>query len=389
MPKATETISLSIPRLNGNEWLYLKECLDTNWVSSAGPFVDRFEEEVARYTGARHAVAVMNGTAALHVALRVAGVEPGDEVLVPALTFIAPVNAIRYCGAEPVFMDVRRDTWQMDMEKTAEFLQERCEHREGAQVNRETGARVAAILPVHVMGLAAGMERLMELADSHGLPVVEDAAEAMGVRYEGQHVGTFGVAGCLSFNGNKIITSGGGGMVLTASDDVADDVRYLTTQAKDDPLEYVHEEVGYNYRLTNIQAALGIAQLEQLDSFVARKQEIAMRYQVALQDIPGLTPMPAPKRVDPTYWLYTVLIHAEEFGTDSRGLISHLRERGIEARPFWRPAHLQRPYRGCSAYRVEVAKELYRSGVSLPSSTGLTPAQQNRVIAAVRDSPGS
>jgi perosamine synthetase len=260
----TETrrvIPNAVPHLAGNEWKYLKECLDTNWVSSVGPFVSRFELEVSAYVGVDHAVATVNGTAALHVALLAAGVRLGDEVLVPALTFIATANAVTYCGAHPVFLDSEALSWGLDADKLADFLSRECAIEDGQVVNRASGRIVRAVLPVHLYGHPVDLDAVLEVTRRYPLAVVEDAAEALGARYKGIAVGCHGLVSCLSFNGNKIITTGGGGMVLTRYPEVAARVRRLTTQARTDALEYIHEETGYNYRLTNLQAALGVAQL--------------------------------------------------------------------------------------------------------------------------------
>ncbi|RME03545.1 MAG: aminotransferase DegT, partial [Deltaproteobacteria bacterium] len=259
-PAAEGFIPLSIPKLAGNEWRYVRECLDTNWVSSVGAFVERFEREVAARVGARYGVATASGTAAIHIALLVSGVGPGDEVLLPTLTFIAPANAIRYVGAVPLLLDVDPVTWQLDPEKTIDFLEKECRWQEGRLVNRTTGRRVRAIMPVHILGHPVDLDPILEVARKYELTVIEDATESLGARYKERHVGNLGDIGCFSFNGNKIITSGGGGMIVTNDETTARRARYLTTQAKDDPIEYVHGELGYNYRLTNLQAALGVAQ---------------------------------------------------------------------------------------------------------------------------------
>jgi perosamine synthetase len=261
-------IPLSVPSLNGNEWKYVKACLDAGWVSSAGPFVDRFEQEVAGYLGAKYAVATVSGTAALHIALLVAGVRTDDEVLVPTLTFIAPANAVRYVGAWPVFIDVEPDYWQMAPAAVRQFLSDECRKVNGEIRNRTTGRRIAAILPVHILGHPSDSDSIMEVAAEFGLHVVGDATEGLGARYKNRPVGNLADISCLSFNGNKIITAGGGGMIVTDRKDWADRARYLTTQAKDNPVEYEHSQVGYNYRLSNIHAALGCAQLEKLDEYV-------------------------------------------------------------------------------------------------------------------------
>lgn len=387
-PRPPASVPLSEPEIGGNAWAYVKECLDTGWVSSVGSFVERFEREVASYVGAGHAVAVVNGTAALHAALLAVGVRPGDEVLVPALSFVAPAATIRYCGAQPVFVDADPATWQIDPAKIERFLEEECDTTSAGCVDRGTGRPVRAVLAVHVLGLACDIDRIAVAALRHGLRVVEDAAEAMGVRHRGRHAGTAGDAGAFSFNGNKIVTTGGGGMVVTGDPEIADRLRYLTTQAKDDPLEYVHNEIGYNYRLTNLQAALGVAQLEHLDEFVERKRAIAYAYEKALRDLGGVTPMPTPRGCDPTYWLYTVLL--EDATLERRKeVVGRLRERGIEARPIWHTLHDLPPFRDCAAYRIEHATLIYERGISLPSSVGLTPDDQERCIAALKESLGS
>lgn len=381
---AAEIVPLSVPSFQGNEWRYLKECLDGGWVSSAGPFVERFERLVAQAVGAPQAVAVVNGTAGLHIALTLVGVEPGDEVLVSDLTFIAPVNAIHYCGAEPVFVDADPGTWQMDVAKLANFLSRQCEVRSRTCYDTRTGRRVRAVVPVHVLGLACAIDRIVALATEYHLAVVEDAAEGIGVRYAGRHVGTFGDLGVLSFNGNKLITSGGGGMLLTASSQYAQRGRYLTTQAKDGGVEYLHKEVGYNYRLSNVQAALGLAQLEQLDRFVERKRAIAHAYEAAFRDVQGLTLMPTPPRTEPTYWLYTVLLREGTSLAERQGVVAQLRARGIEVRPLWHPIHALPPYKHCQAIEPEHALRLYARGISLPCSVGMTPDALDRCVGSIK-----
>ncbi len=370
----------AVPFLGGNEWQYLKECLDSNWVSSVGPFVDRFERELAAWVGVHHGVATVNGTAALHVGLLLAGVEPGDEVLVPALTFIATANAIHYCGAVPVFVDAEPRTWTIDPEKVADFLGRECEVRNGRVVNRATGRRVRALLPVHLYGHPADLDALLELTTRLPLALVEDTAEALGAVYKGRRVGARGPVGCLSFNGNKIITTGGGGMILTDDEALARRARYLTTQARDEGAEWVHREVGFNYRLTNIQAALGVAQLEQLDRFLASKRETARAYTAALERLGGADPLGEAPWASSSFWMYSTLLDPGRYG-DVRALIARAGAEGIQLRPLWRPLHRQPVFAGHQAYRVEVADRLYARGVSLPCSVGITPEERDRVVA--------
>ena len=370
----------AVPHLGGNEWQYLKECLDTNWVSSVGPFVERFEREVAAYVGCAHAVATVSGTAALHVALLLAGVGPGDEVLVPALTFVATANAVRYCRAEPVFMDAEPVSWGIDPTKVAEFLGRECEVRHGHVVNRATGRTVKAIVPVHLYGHPVDLDPLLDLTTRYPLALVEDAAEALGARYRGRRVGALGRLGCLSFNGNKIITSGGGGMILTNDGELACRARSLTTQARADGLEYIHHEVGFNYRLTNIQAALGVAQLEEIDRFIETKRRTAALYSEALARLSGAEPLGEAPWAFSTSWMYSVLLDPGRYG-DVRRLVERANAEGIQCRPLWYPLHRQPVFEGAQAYRVEVADRLHARGVLLPCSVGITAEERERVVA--------
>lgn len=377
-------IPLCIPEIWGNEWAYVKECLDTGWVSSVGSYVDRFERDLAAYTGVNHAVAAVNGTAALHVALLVAGVCPDDEVLVSTLTFIAPVNAIRYTGAWPVFMDAEPNYWQMDPQKVTDFLEKECRWQNGHLHNQTTRRRVKAIVPVHILGHPVDMSPIIEVARKYNLVIIEDATESLGAQYKGHKVGSVGDMACFSFNGNKIITTGGGGMIITNNEDWAQRAKYLTTQAKDDPVEFIHGEVGYNYRLTNIQAAMGCAQLEKLDEYIAAKRRIAATYTEAFADMPGIKPMREAEWADSIFWMYTVLIDAGQYGIDSRALLRRLAAVKIQTRPLWQPAHKSPSQAGMQSYDCEVADRLNRDALSLPCSVGLTSADQERVIQQIQ-----
>jgi perosamine synthetase len=382
MSQARRVIPNAVPHLAGNEWKYVKECLDTNWVSSAGPFVERFEREVAAWVGVPHAVATVNGTAALHVALLAAGVRPGDEVLVPALTFIATANAVAYCGAHPVFLDSEEVSWGVDPGKAAEFLARECRVKDGALVNRSTGRVVRALVPVHLYGHPCDLDPLLELGRRYPLAIVEDAAEALGARYRGRRVGADGLCGCLSFNGNKIITTGSGGMVLTRDAGLAARVRRLAAQARGDALEFIHEEIGYNYRMSNLHAALGVAQLEQLDAFVEDKRRTAAFYQSALSRVEGVRPFVEAPWARSSYWMSSVLLD-ERRCPDVRALLRALNADGIQVRPLWRPLHLQPAFRGCPRDRVEVAERLYARGLSLPCSVGITDEERAAVVEAL------
>ena len=379
-------IPLSAPNIAGNEWKYVKECLDTGWVSSVGSYVDKFEGMMAAETDCGHAVATTCGTAALHIALMVAGVEAGDEVLMPSLTFIAPANAVRYLGAWPVFLDSDESYWQLDPEKLKEFLEKECVTRNGRLHNRHTDRRISAILPVHILGHPCDMEPILELASRYGLLVVEDATESLGSTYRGRKTGSIGRVGCFSFNGNKLITTGGGGMITTNEKTLAERARYLTTQAKDNPVEFIHGAVGYNYRLTNLQAAVGCAQLELLPTFLAKKRAIVASYEKALGDLTIFTlPKEAPW-AKTNWWLYTIRVNAAVNGVDSRGLISAATSQSIQFRPFWQPMHLSPAHKDCFSWQCDTASALWRDCVSLPCSTNLSHGDQERVCDLLKSS---
>ena len=386
VPAPPGHIPLCVPEIRGNEWKYVKECLDTNWVSSVGSFVDRFEHMLADYVGTKHAVATTSGTAALHIALLVAGVEPDDEVLMPTLTFIAPANAIRYVGAWPVFIDAEPTYWQMDPEKVQDFLDNECRWLDGRLVNKTTGRRVKAILPVHILGHPCDIDSIREVAQKYDLAIIEDATESLGAKYKGRMVGQLGDIACFSFNGNKLITTGGGGMIVTDNEPWAERARYLTTQAKDDPVEYYHSEIGYNYRLTNIQAAMGVAQMEQIEDFITQKKIIARIYNESFLNLEAVTLLPAQAFATPVYWLYTILLDQASTLAERKDFIRKLNDNGIGARPLWHTLHDLPPYRDCQAFQIEHGVRLYERGVSLPSSVGLTEQDQQKCIAIVRKS---
>ena len=371
-------IELSEPFIAGNEWKYVKECLDTGWVSSAGKYVDLFEQKIAEYTGAKFAVSCVNGTSALQVSLRLAGVQPDDEVIVPTLTFIAPVNAISYNGATPLFVDAD-EYYNIDVEKTIDFIKNETEFTDNGSpitVNLKTGKRISAIVPVHVWGNAAQLDALVPLCEERNIVVVEDASESLGTfytsgKYQRRHTGTIGQLGCLSFNGNKIITTGGGGVILTDDEKLAEKARYLTTQAKDNSVTYIHNKIGYNFRLTNIQAALGVAQLEQLPGFLERKREIYFQYQAALNGQDGLTIADVPDYADNNHWMNLLYINSKTFYKNIEQIMEQLRKNGIQTRPVWNLNHLQNPFINFQNYTINKAKELLAKSLCLPSSTNL------------------
>ena len=382
-------IPLSVPEIRGNEWKYVKECLDTNWVSSAGSFVDRFEDMMAEYIGTEFAVATVNGTAALHIALLLAGVEPDDEVLVSTLTFIAPANAIRYVGAWPVFVDAEPDYGQMDTDLLQNFIKGECKWERGELRNSATGRRVKAILPVHILGHPVDMDPLLSLAREYGLVVVEDATESLGARYKGRSVGQLGDIACFSFNGNKLITTGGGGMLATDNESLALRARYLTTQARDDSVEYIHGDIGYNYRLCNILAALGCAQLESVEEFVNTKHRVAAAYDKQLDSVPGIHAMGEAPWAASAFWMFTVFVDPDHFGMSSRDLLRYLASQDIEARPLWQPMHLSPAHLTSQSLQHGVAERLNREALNLPSSVGLAEEDQARVVSAIRQAANS
>lgn len=383
IPINQDFIPLMVPKIRGREWEYVKECLDTEWVSSVGPFVDRFEKEFAQYVGAKYAVACASGTAALHVSLQLVGVKAGEEVLVPTLTFISSVNAIKYVNADPVFFD-SDEFYNIDPAQLRKFLSTETEKRQGALYNQKSGRRIAALLPVHIFGNAFDPE-IFEIAAEFSLPVVEDAAEALGTKYtsgtySGRHAGTVGQIGCSSFNGNKIITTGGGGMIITNDEALAKKAKYLTQQAKDDEIRFVHHEVGYNYRMTNVQAAIGVGQLETIEACVQRKREVFDMYREGLSSVPGLTIVDAPAYARNNFWMFGLKVNAGVYGESREELMQRLGKSKIQSRPVWLPNHMQRPFAANQCLDVGHATRLWELTLNIPNSVGITNAAVQRVI---------
>lgn len=363
--------ALHEPRFAGNEWAYVKECIDTGWVSSAGKFVDRFESDLAAYTGAKHAIAVVNGTAALHVALLLCGVRENDEVLVPALTFVATACAVRYCGAVPHFVDSEERTLGMDPAALRAHLSEVAEVRSGQCRNRITGRRIRAVVPMHTFGHPVDLDGILELARDYALEVVEDAAESLASTYRGRHTGTLGRVGTLSFNGNKTVTTGGGGAIITNDAALAKSAKHLTTTAKaPHQWNYFHDELGYNYRLPNINAALGCAQLEQLPGFIESKRRLYRRYAEVFEGMPGLRLVAEPEGCESNYWLQTLLLD-EAVAGDRDAILARTNDHGIMTRPAWTLLCRLPPYADCPRAPLPVAESLERRVVNLPSSPGL------------------
>jgi aminotransferase in exopolysaccharide biosynthesis len=370
-------VALHEPRFGGNEWAYLKECLDSTFVSSVGKFVDRFEAELAAYTGARHAVAVMNGTAALHIALQLAGVQPDDEVLIPALTFVATACAVRYCGASPHFVDSEERTLGVDIDALRDYLQGATELRAGKCVNRSSGRIIRALVPMHVFGHPMDIEAALALARDFRLMLIEDAAESLGSTVHGRHTGTFGVMGTLSFNGNKTVTTGGGGAILFDDAELARRAKHLTTTAKvPHRWEYRHDAVGYNYRMPNLNAALGCAQLEQLDGFIAAKRRLFERYRTAFARVPQVRLMSEPSGSRSNYWLQTLLLDESAAGQRD-WILAATNDAGLMTRPVWTLMHLLEPYRDCPRMDLSAAESLVRRIINIPSSSQLGSASAN------------
>ena len=361
-------VALHEPRFVGNEWVYLKDCLDSTFVSSVGRYVDRFETDLAAYTGARHAVAVVNGTAALHVALQLAGVQADDEVLIPALTFVATANAVAYCGAIPHFVDSEECTLGLDPQALREYLLAATELRDGHCINRATGRVIRAVVPMHTFGHPVDIEGVLALAHDFHLEVIEDATESLGSTVHEKHAGTFGRMGVLSFNGNKVITTGGGGAILTDDTELAKHAKHLTTTAKlPHRWAYVHDEVGYNYRLPNINAALGCAQLEQLPDFIKAKRLLHERYRAAFAGIPQARILSEPEGCRSNYWLQTLLLEESAAGLRDE-LLQATNDVGLMTRPVWELMNKLVPYQACPRMELPVAESLQRRIINIPSN---------------------
>lgn len=387
--RATRRIPLSEPVVGETEKRYVAEALDSGWLSGAGRYVTEFERLIAARAGVPHAVACVNGTAGLHLSLLLSGVRAGDVVVVPTVTFVATVNAVRYLGAEPVFMDCDEHL-NLDVAKLADYLERGC--RPGAEGldDAATGRPVRAIVPVHVFGNPCDMAAVLALASEHGLAVVEDASESLGAGWTagplaGRMTGGVSGFGVFSFNTNKIVTTGGGGMLVTADAEAAAHAKYLTTQAKDDPVRYVHGEVGYNYRLGNVQAAIGVAQMERLDGFIATKRRNHEVYREVLSGAPGLRLVDPPEGTEPNHWFYSLVVDPEVHGETRDDLMARLEGLGIQSRPLWKPNHLQRPYVSSPSWRIERAEWYWERVLNLPCG-GALPAEDARFVAeAVRD----
>lgn len=380
-------IPLCVPCLSGNEKKYVLEALATNWVSYVGPHVRKFEELLASATDSPFAVAMNSGTSALHIALIHAGVGFGDEVVMPAVTFVSPANAVRYCGGWPVFVDIRSDDWQMSAEETRDFLTEGCRSTPAGLINKQTGRLIKAIMLVHLLGGMGDVDAFAKLAEEFGLFLIEDGAECLGATYKSR-----GIAGpneyidpkrrlvTTSFNGNKIVTTGGGGALFSHDETTAQRAKHLSTTAKADPIEFYHDEIGYNYRLTNISAALGVGQLELLEEYVCHKRAIALSYMTAFRCVSAIAQIhPEPKHCCSTFWMFTVRLDRP-----ARPVVDELGKSGIITRPLWRPMFDLPAMQGSSSWgAMSLTKALCSSAISLPCSVNLNQKEQASVIASL------
>lgn len=381
-------IPLSVPNLSLDILENVKETIETGWVSTGGRFISDFENKMAKYVGVKRAVACQSGTAGIHLALNVLGVEPGDEVIVPTLTFIAAVNPVKYLGAEPVFMDCD-DTLNMDMDKLEEFLENECEYIDGKVINKKTKKQIKAIVTVHVFGNPVNMEKLMEIKEKYNLKLIEDATEALGSfylegKYANRHCGTIGDIGVFSFNANKIITTGGGGMVVSNNQELLDRVAFLGVQAKTNPLYFIHDEIGYNYRMTNIQAAFGTDQIDRLEDFIKTKIENYNIYKVEIEKIKGLRILPFKEGTRSNHWFYSIIVDEKAYGMDRDELLKRLNDANIQSRPLWGLIHKQKPYLNNQGYKIENAYFYEKNLINVPCSSNLTAEEVGKVISEIR-----
>ncbi len=372
-------IPLSLPHIDGNEWQYVKECLDTGWVSSAGSYVNRFEEAVAKYVGSKFGVACMNGTSALHISLLLCGVKRRDYVILPNITFVASANSIKYTNADPIFIDVDPGTWQMDLDVLEQFLDRETVLENGQTLLKNSKRAIKAIMPVHVLGNICDLDRLMDIAKQFNLSIVEDSTESLGSLYKDRHSGTFGTLGCFSFNGNKIITTGGGGVIVTNDESLANRAKHLTTQAKISSSEYIHDAIGYNYRLVNVLAAIGVAQMEQLPNFISRKKHLDAFYRNELEGVGDLRFQEVEDEVNHNCWLFTMQTKR------MRDLLQHLNENGVQSRPFWMPMNQLSMFTDdIYVTTSDHSACVYETALSIPSSVNISDQQLETVVRTVK-----
>lgn len=363
---AKDFVPLHEPTFDEKELDYVTDCVKSGWVSSVGKYVSQFEEDLAKYTGVKRAVAVVNGTAALHIALKVAGVQPNDEVLMPALTFVATANAISYLNAVPHFVDISRVSLGLDPMKLDTYLERIAVKQNGELINRETGRVIRAVVPMHTFGHPVELDELQIICDKYGLTLVEDAAESLGSYYKGKHTGGFGHVNAISFNGNKIATTGGGGAILTNDDTLADYAKHITTTAKvPHRWEYVHDEIAFNYRMPNINAALGCAQLEKVPTFIKQKRDLTHFYSELLDEIDGVQLFKEPEYAQSNYWLQTLIIDESQNRDE---LLKYLNENGIMSRPIWQPMHYLKQFSDCPRDDLSVIEHLDKRIINVPST---------------------
>ena len=377
-------IPLSIPKIDGNEWKYVQDCLNTGWISSAGSYVNQFEEMIAAYAGAKYGVACMNGTAGLHIAQILLGVNENDHVIAPNITFIATLNAIKYTGATPILIDVDADNWQMDLELLVNYLNTQTELRTTDagtfSFDITTNKRVRAIMPVHVLGNIGDMDSMVAIAKTYHLDIIEDSTEALGSTFNDKHAGTFGKLGVFSFNGNKIISTGGGGVIVTDDEELAKKARHLTTQAKVSAMDYIHDEIGYNYRLVNVLAAIGVAQMETFPEVLANKKGMDAFYREQLQGVGDIKFQAIPEDTSPNCWLFT-------FTTSRmRELLAYLNANGVQSRPFWMPMNQLVMFKDdMYINNTDVSASVYENSISIPSSAGITQEQLETVVKTIKE----
>lgn len=384
----SRVVPLSVPNLDSEPILRnLRECIESGWVSTGGRFIKEFEDKIANYVGVEEAVGVQSGTAALHLALKVLGIESGDEVFAPTLTFIAAVNPIRYQGANPIFIDCD-DSLCMDPVKLRRFCEEECYFKNGNLYNKKTGSRIKAVVVVHVFGNLADMEKIIEIAQKYNLKVLEDSTEALGSyytegKYKGKYAGTVGDIGVYSFNANKIMTTGGGGMIVSNNKELLDRMRFLGVQAKTDTLYFIHDEIGYNYRMLNLQAALGVEQIDKLEEFIKVKERNYRLYKSKIQEIEGIELLEFSKGRT-NKWFYSIVIDEQKYGLGRDRLLVSLIENGISVRPIWGLVHEQKPYLDSRAYMIEKAKWYYDRVINIPCSSNLTEEDVDYVVSVLK-----
>ncbi|EKD55010.1 MAG: DegT/DnrJ/EryC1/StrS aminotransferase [uncultured bacterium] len=367
-----QLVALHEPSFSGNEWNYVKECLDTGWVSSVGSYVDQFEKGLADFTGARYAIAVVNGTAALHMAYVLSGVTAGDEVLVPTVTFVGTINPIIYCNAIPHFLDTEQETLGLDVNVLDDYLQDIIQYKNNVSINRLTGRPIRALCVMHTLGHPVDLDALAEICLKYHLVLIEDAAEALGSYYKGTHVGNRGLLGTLSFNGNKIITTGGGGAILTNDKMIAKRAKHITTTAKlPHAFSFQHDEVGYNYRLPNINAALGCAQLEKISQFLQAKRQLAEQYQRIFADFPSAKMMKEPPHSKSNYWL-NALVLENSYRDEKNAIIELLIKNNMMVRPLWNLQHTLPMYFHCPKMPLPIAENMQKRLIKFPSSAKLS-----------------